>query len=107
MRAPMLITAFLVCVFTMPVTVQAGQARAVPEVGFLGVVVGPDYDEAKDPFKAAFIDGLRALGDVEGKNIHAAWLVPRKPEDLAEMAADLANRKVDVIATIGSQSIEA
>jgi putative tryptophan/tyrosine transport system substrate-binding protein len=107
MRAPMLITAFLVYVFATPVAVQAGQARAVPEVGFLGTVVRPDYDEAKDPFKAAFLEGLRALGYVEGKNIHVAYLVPRKPEDLAEMAADLVNRKVDVIATIGPQPIEA
>jgi putative ABC transport system substrate-binding protein len=107
MRAPTLVTVLLLCIFTMPVTVQAGQARAVPEVGFLGVVVPPDYDEAKDPFKAAFIDGLRELGYVEGQNIHVEWRVPRKPEDLAEMAADLANRKFDVIATIGSQSIEA
>jgi putative ABC transport system substrate-binding protein len=91
----------------MPVTVQAGQARAVPEVGFLNVVVRPDYDEAKDDFKAAFVDGLRALGYVEGKNIHVEWRVPRKPEDLAEMAADLVNRKVDVIATVGPQPIEA
>jgi|SRR5215813_2420144 len=106
MRAPTLVTVLLLCIFTMPVTVQAGQARAVPEVGFLGVV-NPDYDEAKDPFKAAFIDGLRALGYVEGKNIHVEWRAPRKPEDLPEMAADLVNRKVDVIATTGPQPIEA
>jgi len=91
----------------MPVTVQAGQARAMPEVGFLGVVVRPDYDEAKDPLLAAFKDGLQALGYVEGKNIHVEWRVPRKPEELTEMAADLANRKVDVIATTGPQPIEA
>ena len=62
MRAPMLITVFLLYIVAMPVEVQAGQARAVPEVGFLGPVPRPDYDEAKDTFKAAFIDGLRALG---------------------------------------------
>jgi putative ABC transport system substrate-binding protein len=107
MRAPTLVTVFLLSIFAMPVTVQAGQARAVPEVGFLGVVVRPDYDEAKDPFKAAFIDGLRALGYVEGKNIHVEWRVPRKREDIAAMAAELVDRKVDVIATAGPQSIEA
>jgi putative ABC transport system substrate-binding protein len=56
---------------------------------------------------AAFKDGLQALGYVEGKNIHVEWRVPRKPEELTEMAADLANRKVDVIATTGPQPIEA
>jgi putative ABC transport system substrate-binding protein len=107
MRAPMLITAFLVYVFATPVAVQAEQARAVPEVGFLLPVVRADYDEAKDPLKTAFLEGLRALGYVEGKNIHVEFRVPRKPDDVAEMAADLVNRKVDVIATTGPQPIEA
>ena len=107
MRAPMLITAFLVCVFAMPVAVQAGQARAVPEVGVLLPVVSADKEEAMNSLNAALIDGLRALGYVEGKNIHVELRVPRKPEDLAEMAADLVNRKVDIIVTTGPQPIEA
>jgi putative tryptophan/tyrosine transport system substrate-binding protein len=53
------------------------------------------------------MDGLQALGYVEGKNIHIELRIPRKPEDLTEMAADLANRNVDVIATTGPQHIEA
>ena len=56
---------------------------------------------------AAFMDGLQALGYVEGKSIHVELRRPRKPEDLAEMAADLVNRKVDVIATTGPRPIEA
>jgi len=104
MRGPTLITAFLVYVFAMPVAVQAGEARAVAQVGFLTPV---RFDDAKDPHLAAFKDGLQALGYVEGKNIHLELRVPRKPEDVAEMAADLVNRKVDVIATTGPQPIEA
>jgi ABC-type uncharacterized transport system substrate-binding protein len=50
---------------------------------------------------------LQALGYVEGKNIHIELRFARKPEDLAEMALDLVNRKVDVIATTGPQPIEA
>jgi putative tryptophan/tyrosine transport system substrate-binding protein len=107
MRAPMLITAFLVYVFAMPVAIQAGQIRAVPEVGVLLPVWSADKNEVMDSFKAALMDGLQALGYVEGKNIHVELRVPRKPEDLAEMAADLVNRKVDVIATTGPQPIEA
>ena len=53
------------------------------------------------------MEGLQALGYVEGKNIHVEVRVPRKPEDLPEMAADLVNRKVDVIVTTGPQPIEA
>jgi putative ABC transport system substrate-binding protein len=107
MRAPMLITAFLVYVFAMPVAVQAGQAKTVPEVGVLFPVARPDKDEVMDSLMAALTDGLQALGYVEGKNIHVELRRPRKPEDLAEMAADLANRKVDIIATSGPQPIEA
>jgi putative tryptophan/tyrosine transport system substrate-binding protein len=107
MRAPMLITAFLVYVFAMPVAVQAGQARTVPEVGVLLPVVRADKEEVLNSFNAAMMDGLQALGYVEGKNIHVELRVPRKPEDLAEMAADLVNRKVDVIVTAGPQPIEA
>jgi putative ABC transport system substrate-binding protein len=107
MRAPMLITVFLIYVFAMPVAIQAGQARAVPEVGVLMPVARPDKNEVMDTLNAAFMDGLQALGYVEGKNIHVELRVPKKPEDLAEMAADLVNRKVDVIATTGPQPIEA
>jgi len=107
MRAPMLTAVIVLYSFAMPVAIQAEQARGVPQVGVLLPVQRADYDEAKDPLKAAFMDGLQALGYVEGKNIHVEVRVPRKPEDLAEMAADLVNRKVDVIATTGPQPIEA
>ena len=63
--------------------------------------------DVMNTLKAALMDGLQALGYVEGKNIHVELRVPRKPEDLAEMAADLVNRKVDVIVTTGPQPIEA
>jgi hypothetical protein len=41
----------------------------VPQVGFLEVMVRADYDPAKDPTKDALLEGLQALGCVEGKNI--------------------------------------
>lgn len=107
MRAPMMITALLLYIFALPVAAQAGEAKTVPQVGFLLPVPRADYDEAKDPNKAALMAGLQALGYVEGKSIHVEVRVPRKPEDVAEMAADLVNRKVDVIATFGPQPIEA
>jgi putative tryptophan/tyrosine transport system substrate-binding protein len=107
MRAPMLITILLFSSTATPVAIHAEQARAVPQVGVLLPVQRADYDDAKDPLKTAFLDGLQALGYVEGKNIHVEVRVPRKPEDIAEMAADLVNHKVDVIATSGPQPIEA
>ena len=46
----------------------------------------------------AFVDGLRELGHVEGKNVvfEYRWAEGR-PERLADMAADLVRQKVDVI----------
>src|SRR2546425_7351837 len=47
---------------------------------------------------AAFADGLRELGHVEGKNVvfEYRW-AEGKPERFSEMAADLVRHKVDVI----------
>jgi putative ABC transport system substrate-binding protein len=109
MRAPMLTVVFVLCSgsVAMPVAIQAEQARSVPQVGFLTPVQRADYDPAKDPLKAALLDGLQALGYFEGKSIHVEFRAPRKPEDVTDMAADLVNRKVDIIATLGPQPIEA
>ena len=52
MRAPMLITAFLVYVFAMPTAIEAGQAKAVPEVGVLFAVARPDKDAVIDSLNA-------------------------------------------------------
>src|SRR5271167_4040242 len=57
--------------------------------------------------KDALLEGLKALGYVEGKNIHVDYRVARKPEDVAEMARDLVAHKVDVITTVGPLAIEA
>jgi hypothetical protein len=86
----------------MPAAVQAEQPKHLPQVGFLEAMVRADYDPAaKDPIKDALLEGLQALGYVEGKNIHIEYRVPRKPDDVAEMARDLVGHKVDVIATFG------
>jgi putative tryptophan/tyrosine transport system substrate-binding protein len=107
MRAPMLIAVLPFYIVAISGAVHAEQARAVPQVGILLPVQRADYDEMKDPNKVAFLDGLQAFGYVDGKNIHVELRAPRKSEDVAEMAADLVNRKVDVIATVGPESIEA
>jgi putative ABC transport system substrate-binding protein len=91
----------------MPAAVQAEQPKRLPQVGFLFIVPRADYDPAKDPLRDALLEGLKALGYVEGKNIHVDWRVPRKPEEVAEIARDLVEHKVDVIATTGPLSIEA
>jgi putative tryptophan/tyrosine transport system substrate-binding protein len=87
--------------------VQAEQPKRLPQVGFLSPMPRADYDPAKDPQKDGLLEGLKALGYVEGKNIHVDYRVPRKPEEIADIARELVQRKVDVIATGGPQPIEA
>jgi hypothetical protein len=68
---PTFIAAIALWIVGMPAVVQAEQPKRLPQVGYLNQVVRPDYDPAaKDPFKDAVLEGLKALGYVEGKNIH-------------------------------------
>jgi hypothetical protein len=78
MRAPIAITVLSLYIVAMPVSVQAEQARAMPEVGMLLPLQRADYDEAKDPNKVEFMAGLQAFGYVDGKNIHVELRAPRK-----------------------------
>src|SRR5260370_6943348 len=87
MRAcPTFIAAISLWVVGIPATVAAEQPQRVPQIGFLEAMVRADYDPAKDPIKDALLEGLQALGYVEGKNIHIEYRVSRKPDDAAEMA---------------------
>jgi len=74
---------------------HAQQPESVPRIGYL--VVSPMVDPPT-PERQAFLDGLRELGYVVGRNIvieykSAAW----NRELLPDLAAELVDRKVDVI----------
>jgi putative ABC transport system substrate-binding protein len=79
---------------------RAQQASKLPTIGFLG---------ASTPFgawsewTAAFVQRLRELGWVEGRNvaIEYRWAEGRR-ERFAEIAAEFVRLKVDVIVTVGS-----
>jgi putative tryptophan/tyrosine transport system substrate-binding protein len=90
-----------------PSVAAAEQPKHIPIVGFLTPVARADYDPTKDPMQKALLEGLHSLGYIEGKNIRVDHRVPRKPEDVAEMVGDLVARKVDVVATMGPEPIEA
>jgi putative tryptophan/tyrosine transport system substrate-binding protein len=79
--------------------VNAQQLKKVPRIGFLSAA--PSIDPA-------FLEGLRYLGYVDGKNI---VVEPRSAEGkldrLSELAEDLVSLKVDIIVTQGTPAAQA
>jgi len=75
----------------------AGHAQTPPKTRRVGVLM-TTTPVAAAHIVAAFADSLKELGHVEGKNlvIEYRWAEGRR-ERLAEMAADLVRKKVDVI----------
>jgi putative ABC transport system substrate-binding protein len=81
-----------------PLPAQA-QEPAMPRIGYLSTGT-PEADAI--PFLAAFRQGLREWGYVEGRNIVVEYRWAEFHYDrLTAMAADLANRPVAAIAAIG------
>ena len=79
-----------------PVAARAQQAGKVPTVGYLGANTR-SVDSQRQP---AFVERLRELGWIEGHTIaiEYRWAEGRS-ERFAEIAAEFARLKVDVIAT--------
>lgn len=78
-----------------PVAARA-QQRAMPVIGYLGTAAPSE----SAPYVAALLQGLRESGFVEGQNlaIESRWAEGRY-ERLPSLAAELVDRKVDVILT--------
>jgi putative ABC transport system substrate-binding protein len=84
----------IVAVFAAPLVGEAQQPGKVPRVGFLG----PRSRSDGAPFLDAFLQGLRALGWVEGQNIAIEYrFAEGRLDRLADLAADLVRLKVDII----------
>jgi putative tryptophan/tyrosine transport system substrate-binding protein len=81
-----------------PIAANAQQAGRLPTIGFLGA-----NPAGFAPWTAAFVARLRELGWVDGRTvaIEYRWSEGRT-ERYAEIAAEFAHQKVDVIVTVGS-----
>jgi putative ABC transport system substrate-binding protein len=87
---------------TWPLTARAQQK--LPTIGFLGTTTA----SAWGPWTAAFVQRLRVLGWIEGRNlaIEYRWADARS-ERFAEIAAEFVRLKVDVIVTGGNAAVAA
>ncbi len=84
-----------------PLAASAQQPSKVARVGFF--YFGSRQSSLAAGRYAAFLEGMRELGYVEGKNlIVEARFGESKPERLPGLAADLVRLKVDVIVATGS-----
>src|SRR5262249_52030730 len=76
----------------------AQQPKKIPRLGYLSATSGTRPVSARS---AAFRQGLRELGYVEGKNIVIEWIWADR---LPALAAELVRLKVDVIVSSGSET---
>jgi putative ABC transport system substrate-binding protein len=82
--------------------VEAQQAKKVPRIGLLV------HSSSDSPRRDAFLQGLRDLGYVEGKNITIEYRYTEGQLDrLPDLAAELVRLNVDVIVTAAISSVRA
>jgi len=109
-RKAVLISGFSICALLFGVCIPAqGQQTTdkVPRIGFLQRRVAPTPTNP-DPLANAFLQGLRELGYIDGKNIVVEHRYGGgKSESLSRIIAEFLQLKVDVIVVPGSPAIRA
>jgi putative ABC transport system substrate-binding protein len=87
-----------------PLAVQAQQPAKLPTIGYLGTAAA----SAWAPWTAAFVQRLHELGWIEGRTITIQYRwADGRAERWTEIAAELAQLKVDVIVTGGNAALAA
>lgn len=109
-RKAIVITGFCFCALLFGVSIPAqGQQTTdnVSRIGFLQRRVAPTPTNP-DPLANAFLQGLRELGYIDGKNIVVEHrYAGGKSESLSRIIAEFLQLKVDVIVVPGSPAIRA
>src|SRR5262245_37155617 len=82
---------------TWPLAAETQQAGKVWRIGWLTSKVVPDSD--RQALSAAFLQGLRSHGWIEGQNLTIDWRYAERSEDYPAVAAELAKLRPDVIVT--------
>jgi putative ABC transport system substrate-binding protein len=82
-----------------PLAVEAQQVGKVYRIGELG--------EGPSPFRAPFIDAMRALGWAEGQNVTIDSRRATRRDQLPALAAELVRLKVDLILARGTPATRA
>src|SRR5262249_33155059 len=96
----MVCVVFGVLLLALSFSAEAQQAKKFWRVGYLGAAP-PSASPARDE---GFLQGLRELGYVEGKNIVVEYrFVEGKLDRLPVLAAELVRLKIDVIVAAGPQ----
>jgi|GEM_PF-5204845 len=88
-------------VLTAPLAARAQQPGKRYRIGMLTLVSAPAFEEI-------FRQGLKERGYLEGQNLELEWRrAEGKTERLAELAADLVARRVDLIVTASNDAARA
>jgi putative ABC transport system substrate-binding protein len=90
-----------------PLTTIAQAQSMVRRIGFLTPRLHPSPPD-RDAFSDAFVQGMRALGYIEGKNLVIVWRYgDEKYQRLPELAAELTRMDVEVIVAYGTAAVQA
>jgi len=91
-------------IFLAPLPTEAQQPGRMARIGFLHPGSGP----AAIPFLAAFLEGLRDLGHIEGRNFALeSRFAEGNADRLPHLAAELVRLKADVVLTDGTPAAKA
>ena len=95
-------TCALGCLGVVPL---APEAQPPPHVHRLGALSGQGTTPGRGPFVEAFLEGMRALGYVEGQHFVLEYRAAAgKFERLPSLAAELVRRHVDMLVAMGPEA---